>query len=103
MVNIALALELMEKPTTIWEWMNMLLKLMNVNIKPMEKRIRKQIQNQKLVSEFCNLLQKVNHAGNVKVVSRIHGRNGLIMTIAWSGKGKRSHTMWLSKIYTTFT
>ena len=40
--------------------------------------------------------------GNVKGISRIHAGNGLIMTIAWNGKGKRSHTMWLFKIYSTF-
>ena len=41
------------------------------------------------------LLQETNQTGNVKGVSRIHAGNGLIMTIAWSGKSKRSHTMWV--------
>ena len=93
MVNIALVLALVEKPTTTWAWLNMLLMLMNVTRNPMEKGIRKQIQNQKLVSEFYNLLQETNQTGNVKGVSRIHAGNGLIMKIAWSGKSKRSHTM----------
>ena len=80
----------------------MLLMMTNVTSDPMEKGIRQQVQNQKLVSKFCNLLQETNQIGNVKGVSRIHVGNGLIMTIEWSGKGKRSHTMWLFKIYTTF-
>ena len=71
--------------------------LTNVTNNPMEKGIRQQVQNKKLVREFCNLLQETNQTGNVKGVSRIHVGNGLIMTIAWSGKGKRSHTMWLVK------
>ena len=50
MVNIALVLALVEKPTTTWEWLNMLLMLMNVTRNPMEKGIRQQVQNQKLVS-----------------------------------------------------
>ena len=91
MVNIALVLALLEKPTTTWTWLNMLLMLMNVTSNPMEKGIRKQVQNQKLVREFCNRLQETNQTGNVKIVSRIHAGNGLIMTIAYSGKGKRSH------------
>ena len=97
MIIIALMLALVEKPTTTWTWLNMLLMLMNVTSDPMEKEIRKQVQNQKLVREFCNLLQETNQTGNVKSVSRIHAGNGLIMTIAWSGKGKGSHTMWLFK------
>ena len=102
MIIIALVLSLVEKPMTTWTWLNMLLMLMNVTSNPMQKGIRQQVQNQKLVREFCNLLQETNQTGNVKGVSRIHAGNGLIMTIAWSGKGKRSHTMWLFKIYTTF-
>ena len=35
---------------------------------------------------------------NVKGVSRTHEGKGSIMTIAWSGKSKRSHTMWVFKI-----
>ena len=84
MIIIALVLALMEKPMTTWTWLNMLLMLMNVTSNPMEKGIRKQVQNQKLVREFCNLLQETNQTGNVKGVSRIHAGNGLIMTIAWS-------------------
>ena len=98
MVNIALV----EKPTTTWACLNMLLILMNVTNNPMKKEVKQQIQDQKLVSNFCNLLQEANQTGNVKGVSRIHVGNGLIMTIAWGGKGKRSHTMWSFKIYTTF-
>ena len=60
MVNIALVLALVEKTTTTWAWTNMLLMLMNVTSNPMEKGIRQQIQDQKLVSEFCNLLQETN-------------------------------------------
>ena len=82
MVIIALVLALAGKPTTTWTWLNMLLMLMNVTRNPMEKGIRQQIQDQKLVSDFCNLLQETNQTGNVKGVSRIHAGNGLIMTIA---------------------
>ena len=102
MIIIALMLALVEKSTTTWTELNMLLMLMNVTNNPMEKGISQQIQDQKLVSNFCNLLQEINQTGNVKGVSRIHVGNGLIMTIAWNGKGKRSHTMWLFKIYATF-
>ena len=69
---------------------------MNVTSNPLE-RIRKQIYDQKLVSEFYNLLQETNQTSNVKGVSRVHAGNGLIMTFAWIGKGKRSHTMCLFK------
>ena len=86
-------LALVEKPTTAWKWLNMLLMLTNVTKNPMEKGIRKQVQ--KLVSKFCNLLQRTNQTGNVKGVSRTHESKGLIMTIAWIGKRKRSHTMWV--------
>ena len=51
-------LALVEKPTTTWTWLNMLLMLKNVTSNPMEKGIKQQVQNQKLVSKFCNLLQK---------------------------------------------
>ena len=45
------------------------------------------------------LLQSpANQTGNVKDVSRTHEGKNLIMTIAWSGKSKRFHTMWVSKI-----
>ena len=103
MIIIALVLALVEKkPTTTWTWLNMLLMLTNVTSNPMEKGIRKHVQNKKLVSKFCNLLQRTNQNGNVKGVSRTHEGKGLIMTIAWSGKGKRSHTMWIFECYTTF-
>ena len=102
MVNIALVLELVGKPTTTWTWLNMLLMLTNVTSNPMEKGIRQQVQNQKLVRELCNLLQETNQTGNVKGVSRIHAGNGLIMKNAWSGKRKRFHTMWVFEVYTTF-
>ena len=92
---IALMLALVEKPMTTWTWLNMLLMPTNVTNNPMEKGIRQQVQNQKLVRESCNFLQETNQTGNVKGVSRIHASNGLIMTIAWSVEGKRSHTLWL--------
>ena len=50
MIIIALVLALVEKATTTWTWMNMFLMLMNVTSNPMEKGIRQQVQNQKLVS-----------------------------------------------------
>ena len=102
MIIIALVLTLVEQPTTKWTWLSMLLMLMNVTDNPMKKRIRKQVQDQKLVNKFCNLLQRTNHSGNVKGVSRTHGGKSLIMTIAWSGKRKRSPTMWPFENYTTF-
>ena len=102
MIVIALVLALVEKKQmTTWTWLNMLLMLMNLTSNPMEKGTREQVQNQKLVSNFCNLLQETNQTGNVKGVSRTHEGKGLIMTIAWNGKSKRSHMMWLFKIYTT--
>ena len=97
MIIIALMLALVEKPMTTWTWVNMLLMMTNVTRNPMEKGIRQQSQDQKLVSKFCNPLQETNQTSNVKGVSRIYAGNGLIMTIAWNGKGKRSHTMWLFK------
>ena len=102
MVIIALVLALLGKPTTTWTWMNMLLMLMNVTRNPMEKGIRQQVQNQKLVSKFCKLLQRTNQTGNVKGVSRTHEGKSLIMTISWSGKSKRSHTMWVFEFYIAF-
>ena len=102
MVVIALMLALVEKPTTTWTWLNMLLMLTNVTSNPMEKGIRQQVQNQKLVSKFCNLLQRTNQTGNAKGVCRTHEGKSLIMTIAWSGKSKRSHTIWVFEIYSTF-
>ena len=80
----------------------MLLMLTNVTSNPMEKGIRQQVHNKKLVSKFCNLLQRTNQTGNVKGVSRTHEGKSLIMTIAWSGKSKRSHTMWVFEFYTAF-
>ena len=44
---IALMLALVEKPTTTWAWLNMLLMLKNVTSNPLEEGIRKQVQNQK--------------------------------------------------------
>ena len=95
-------LELVEKPTTTWTWLDMLLMLTNVTSNPMEKGIRQQVQNQKLVRNFYNLLQETDQTGNVKGVSRTHEGKGLIITISWSGKGKISHTMWICECYTTF-
>ena len=69
---------------------------------PYGERDTATIQDQKLVSDFCNLLQETNQTGNVKGVSRIHAGNGLIMKNAWSGKRKRFHTMWVFEVYTTF-
>ena len=80
MVIIALVLALVGKPMTTLTWMNMLLMLTNVTSNPMKKGIRKQVHNQKLVSKFCNLLQKTIQTGNVKGVSRIHEGKSLIMT-----------------------
>ena len=102
MITITLVLELVEKPTTTWTWMNMLLMLTNVTRNPMEKGIRQQVQNQKLVSNFYKLLQRTNQTGNVKGVSRTHEGKSVIMTVAWSGKRKRSHTMWVFEFYTAF-
>ena len=102
MIIFSLVLALVEKPTTTWTCLNTLLMLMNVTSNPMEKGIRQQVQNQKLVSKFCNLLQRTNQTGNVKVVSRTHEGSSVIMTIAWSGKSKRSHTMWVFEFYTAF-
>ena len=72
MIIIALVLELVEKPTTTWTWLNMLLRLMKVTCNPLEKGIRKQVHNQKLVSKVCNLLQRTNQIGHAKGVSRTH-------------------------------
>ena len=94
-----LVLALVGKPMTTWTWLNMLLMLTNVTRNPLEKGIRQQVHNQKLVSNFCNLLQETNQTGKVKGVSRIHAGNGLIPR---SGKGKRPHTMWIFECYTTF-
>ena len=82
MVNMALVLALVEKPTTTWAWLNMLLMLTNVTSNPMEKGMRQQVHDQKLVSNFCNPLQETNQTGNVKGVSRTHEGKSLIMTIA---------------------
>ena len=99
---IALMLALVEKPMTTWTWLNMLLMLTNVTSNPMEKGIKQQVQDNKLVSKFCNLLQRTNQTGNSKGVSRTHEGKSLSMTIAWSGKGKRSHIMWVFEFYTKF-
>ena len=103
MIIIALVLALVEKPMTAWTWMNMLLMSTNVTSNPMEKGIRQQVQRLKLVSKFYNLLQRTNPTGNVKGVSRTHeGKSLLMIIIAWSGKSKRSHTMWVFQFYTAF-
>ena len=52
MIIIALVLELVEKPMTTWTWLNMLLMLTNVTNNPLEKGIRQQFHNQRLVSKF---------------------------------------------------
>ena len=95
MIIIASVLALVEKPMTTWTWLNMLPMPMNVTRNPMEKGIRKQVQNQKLVSNFCKLLQRTNQTGNVKGVSRTHEGKSLILTITCSSKRRRSHTIWV--------
>ena len=45
MIIIALMLALVEKPTTTWTLLNMLLMLMNVTSDPMKKGIRQQVHN----------------------------------------------------------
>ena len=52
MIIIALMLALVEKPTMTWTW----LMLTNVTSNRMEKGIRQQVQNQKLVSKVYNPL-----------------------------------------------
>ena len=79
MIVIALVLVLVEKPMTTWTWMNMLLMLTKVTRNPLEKGIRKQVHNQKLVRKFCNLLQRTNQTGNDKGVSRTHKGKSLII------------------------
>ena len=80
MIVIALVLELVGKPTTTWTWLNMLMMLTNVISNPLEKEIRQQVHNQKLVSKFCNLLQMTNQTCNAKGVSRTREGKSLIMT-----------------------
>ena len=80
MIVIALVLALVEKPMTTWTWINMLLMQTNVTSNPLEKGIRQQVHNQKLVSNFCNLLQRTNQTGNAKGVSRTHEGKSLTMT-----------------------
>ena len=75
-----MVLALVEKPTTTQTWMNMLLMLTNVTSNPLEKGRRQQVHKQKLVSKFCNLLQRTNLTGNDKGVSRTHEGKSLIMT-----------------------
>ena len=48
MIIIALVLALVEKLTTTWTWLNMLLMLTNVTRSPMEKGIKQQVPNQKV-------------------------------------------------------
>ena len=57
MIVIVLVLALVEKPTTTWAWLNMLLMLTNVTSNPLEEGIRQPVHNQKLVSKFCIPLQ----------------------------------------------
>ena len=66
MITIALVLALVEKTTTTWTWLSMLRMLMNVTNNPMKKWIRQQVQNQKLVSKFYNLLQSTNQCQGCK-------------------------------------
>ena len=80
MIIIALVLELVEKPTTKWAWLNMLLMLRNVTSNPLEEGIRQPVHKQKLVSKFYNLLQQTNQIGHAKGVSRTHEGQSLIMT-----------------------
>ena len=82
MIVIALVLALVEKPTTTWTWMNMLLMLANVTSNLLEEGIRKPVHNQKLVSKFYNLLQITNQTGNAKGVTRNHEGKSLILTIS---------------------
>ena len=63
-----------------WTWMNMLLMLTDETSNPMEKGIKQQVQDKKLVSKFCNLLQRTNQIGHVKGVSTTHAGKSLIMT-----------------------
>ena len=60
MIVVALVLSLVEKPTTTWAWLNMLLMLTNVTSNPLEEGIRKPVHDQKLVSKFCNTLQDID-------------------------------------------
>ena len=55
--------------------------LMNVTSNPMKKGIRQQVQNQMLVSKFCNLLRRTNQTGNVKGVSRTHEGKSLMVKV----------------------
>ena len=77
---IALMLALVEKTTTTWTWLNMLLMLTKVTSNPLEKGIRQRVHNKKLVSKLCNLLQRTNQIGHVKGVSMTHASKSLLMT-----------------------
>ena len=57
MITIALVLALVEKPTTTWTWLSMLLISMNVTSNLMKKGIRQQVHEQNLVSKVCNPLR----------------------------------------------
>ena len=72
MIVIALVLALVEKPTTTWTWLNMLLMLTNVTSNHLEKGMRQQVHKQKLVSKFCNLLQRTNQIDHGEGVSMTH-------------------------------
>ena len=80
MITIALVLALVEKPTTTWTWLSMLLMLINVTSNPMKKGIMEQVHKQKLVSKVCNLLQRTNQISHDKGISRTHVSKGLIIT-----------------------
>ena len=79
MITIALVLALVEKPTTTWTWLSMLLMLMNATINPLEKGMQ-QVHKKKLVSKFCNLLQRTNQIGHGKGVSMTPAGKSLLMT-----------------------
>ena len=70
--------------------------------KPYGERDKATSPESKVGDKFYNLLQRTNQTGNVKGVSRTHEGKILIMTISWSGKSKRSHTMWVFEFYTAF-
>ena len=80
MIVIALVLALVEKPMTTWTGLKVLLMLTNVTSNPLEKGIRQQVHNQKLVSKLCNLLQRTNQIVHAKGVSKTLEGKSLIMT-----------------------
>ena len=70
--------------------------------KPYEERDEETSLESKVGEQILQSPAKDQPTGNVKGVSRTHEGNGVIMTIAWSGKSKRSHTMWAFEFYTAF-